>query len=240
VAERRFGDVWVRFPAGAEASAQEAASLIETLRPVVGDYVGEPLRGEVRLELLAEARASGANPVTGVLRHALRGLAEASPRAAGLLSYQLGRIAWYRGTREQAYTGAEPRSPDWLVESALLPLGQVWSDRAAWVEFVAEQVALFQWRKPFAEPLLREMGRLNPRQRVVASAQCVLRGQVLAWHEPDWVRRLRYALAADPGLGGVEGLERVTATDATTWEARFTADLEEATAALRSVPQRAW
>ncbi len=230
----------MRYPADAEAAARAAAALLDVLRPVVDHYLGEPLRGDVRLELLSEPRVSGANPVTGVIRHAVRGFGEASPRAAGLLSYQLGRIAWHRTTGESRYLGPSPRSPDWLVEAALLPLAHAWSDRAAWVDYVADQVALFRWRKPFPEPLLRDLQRLGPRQRLVATAQCVLRTQVLArWH-PDWVRALRYALAADAALSGVEALERVTATDAAVWEERFATDLDGIGAALEGEAAPEW
>lgn len=230
VAERRFGAVSVRFPAGEDAAAEAAADLLATVRPVVDEYLGAPMPGEVRLELLPQARASGANPVTGVLRHALRGLSERSPRAAGILSYQLGRIAWWRGTREAAFQGAGPRAPDWLVEAALLPLLHIWSDRDAWVVHVAEQVALFTWRVPFPEPALRDLARLTPSQRVVATAQCVLRSQTLTREQPDWVRRLRFALAADPGLTGIGALERVTGVEEAAWERRFGDDLEAAVA----------
>lgn len=222
----------LRFPRGEEARAEAAAELVALLQPVVARYLGATWEGVVRLELLEAARAGGANPVTGTLRHPLGSFDTRSPRAAGALSYELGRVLLYRATREAAYPGAGPRHPDWLVEAALAPLGYVWLPADGWVDAVAEKVALFRWRKPFPEALLRDMTRLNPRQRVVASAQCLLRSQTLTRAHPDWVRQWRAALAADPALDGEAALARLTGTDLGAWETRFLADLAHATATL--------
>jgi hypothetical protein len=240
VAEGRHADIDLRFPRGEEVRAEAAAALVEVLRPVVARYLGTTWRGPVRLELLERPRASGANPVTGTLRHALRGFDERSPRAAGALSYELGRILFYRATREDAFPGAGPRHPDWLLDAALLPLRHMWDDRGAWIDAVAEQVALFRWRKPFAEPLLRDMGRLNPRQRVVATAQCLLRGQTLTRYHPDWVRQWRARLAANTELDGEQTLEQVTSTTLAGWEERFAADLRHAADTVRDTPPADW
>lgn len=240
VTEDRRSGVQLRYPRGEQERAEAAAGLVDVLRPVVERYLGAPWEGVVRLELLAEARASGANPVTGTLRHALRGFEERSPRAAGELSYELGRIHFYRSSREEAFPGAGPRHPDWLLEAALLPLRYIWDDRDRWVEALSEQVALFRWRKPLPEPLLRDMGRLGPRQRVVASAQCLLRGQTLALHHPDWVRAWRARLAQDVSLDGERALQLVTGTTLPVWEQRFEEDLERATRTLRSAPPGGW
>ena len=240
IAEGRRSDIELRFPRGEEERADAAAALVEVLRPVVARYLGAPWQGPLRLELLAEPRANGANPVTGTLRHALSGFDERSPRSAGALSYELGQILFYRSSGESAYPGAGPRHPDWLVEAALLPLRHVWDDRQAWVDAVAEQAALFRWRKPFAESLLRDMRRLKPRQRVVAAAQCLFRGQTLTRYHPDWVRRWRARLAEAPELDGEQALERLTGTDMQTWEGRFADDLQQATETLRSTPPSQW
>lgn len=240
VAEGRRFDIDLRFPRGQEERAEAAAALVDVLRPVVARYLGVGWQGPLRLELLAEPRASGANPVTGTLRHALQGFEEHSPRSAGALSYELGRILFYRCSREDAYPGIGPRHPDWLVEAALLPLRHIWDDRRTWIDAVAEQTDLFRWRKPFAEPRLRDMGRLNPRQRVVASAQCLLRSQTLTRYEPDWVRRWCLALADQPALDGSEALAHVTATTMEVWEERFADDLLQATETVRGTPPREW
>lgn len=240
VVESRRSDIELRFPRGEEARADAAAALVELLKPVVARYMGVAWQGPVRLELLERPRASGANPVTGTLRHALRGFDERSPRSAGALSYELGRILFYRASGEEGFPGAGPRHPDWLSEAALLPLRHIWDDRATWIDAVAEQVALFRWRKPFAEPLLRDMGRLNPRQRVVASAQCLLRGQTIARHHPDWVRLWRTRLAANAELDGEQALETVTSTSPAVWEERFAADLRNATDTVRGTPPTDW
>ncbi|MEJ2668225.1 MAG: hypothetical protein P8Z81_14205 [Deinococcales bacterium] len=240
VAQGTTGHVELRFPRGEEDRAEAAAALVEVLEPVVARYLGAPWQGGVRLELLAEARAGGANPVTGTLRHALRGFDERSPRSAGALSYELGRILLYRSTHEDAYPGASPRNPDWLEEAALLPLRYVWEDRDSWVEAVAEKVALFRWRKPFPEALLRDMSRLNARQRVVASAQCLLRSQSLTSAHPDWVRVWRSRLAGDRRLDGERALEQVSGSSMDRWEARFAEDLAGAVATLGSAPPREW
>ena len=240
VGQGRRSDIELRFPRGQEERAEAAADLVEVLRPVVARYLGVGWQGALRLELLAEPRASGANPVTGTLRHALQGFDERSPRSAGALSYELGRILFYRCSREDAYPGVDPRHPDWLVEAALLPLRHIWDDRRTWVDAVAEQTDLFRWRKPFAEPSLRDMARLNPRQRVVASAQCLLRSQTLTRFEPDWVRRWCVALADRPALDGPAALAGVTETSMDVWEERFAADLRQATDTVRSTPAREW
>jgi len=240
VAQGSSERVELRFPRGEEARAEAAAELIAVLEPVVARYLGAPWRGGVRLELLERARVGGANPVTGTLRHALRGFDERSPRSAGALSYELGRIHLYRSSAEDAFRGAAPRHPDWLVEAALSPLRYVWQDADAWIDAVAEKVALFRWRKPFPTALLSDMGRLNPRQRVVASAQCLLRSQTLTRAHPDWVRAWRASLAADPRLDGERALEQVTRTSLPDWEARFAADLEDAARTLTSAPAGEW
>lgn len=240
VVESRRSDIELRFPRGEDVRAEEAAALVEVLRPVVARYMGVAWQGPVRLELLEKPRVSGANPVTGTLRHALRGFDERSPRSAGALSYELGRVLFYRVSCEDAFPGAGPRHPDWLLEAALLPLRHIWDDRATWIDAVAEQVALFRWRRPLAEPLLRDMGRLNPRQRVVASAQCLLRGQTIARYHPDWVRLWRARLAASPELDGEQALQRVTSTALAVWEERFAADLTNATDTVRDTPPTDW
>ncbi len=240
IASLQRGDLELRFPRGQETRAEAAADLVDVLRPVVARYLGVPWQGGVRLELLEVARASGANPVTGTLRHALRGFDERSPLSAGSLSYELGRLLLYRAGRDGDYPGSGPRHPDWLPEAALLPLRHVWVDRTAWLDAVAEQVALFRWRKPFAEPLLRDMRRLNPRQRVIASAQCLLRGQTLARYHPDWIRTWRRRLAEDPGRDGEEALELATGAGRAVWEERFAADLQQATETLGSPPPGGW
>lgn len=230
----------MRFPRGEEARAEAAAALVGVLQRVVARYLGAPWNGVVRLELLEQARAGGANPVTGTLRHALRSFDERSPRSAGALSYELGRILLYRSTSEGAFPGAAPRHPDWLLEAALSPLRYIWEDAESWVDAVAEKVALFRWRKPFPEPLLRDMSHLNPRQRVVASAQCLLRSQTLARAQPDWVRQWRARLAAEPSVDGERALEQVTGTTLTAWEQRFAADLAQAAATQWSLPGAEW
>lgn len=240
VAEARRSDIELRFPRGEEGRAEAAADLVDVLRPVVGRYLGVDWEGSLRLELLAEPRVSGANPVTGTLRHALRGFDERSPRSAGALSFELGRILLYRSSREASFPGAGPRHPDWLLEAALLPLRYIWHDRQSWVDAVAEQADLFRWRKPFPEPLLRDMRRLNPRQRVVATAQCLFRGQTLTRHHPDWVRAWRRRLAETPDLDGETVLAELTGTSLAAWEERFAADVRQATDTVRSTPPLEW
>lgn len=230
----------LRFPRGEESRAEAAAALIGVLQPVVARYLGVPWQGVVRLELLAQARAGGANAVTGTLRHALRSFDEHSPRTAGALSYELGRILLYRASREGAYPASAPRHPDWLLEAALSPLRYVWLGADGWVDAVAEKIEVFRWRKPFAEALLRDMARLNPRQRVVAFAQCLLRSQTLTRAHPDWVRQWRTRLAADPAIDGERALEEVTGTSLAAWEARFAEDLAQAAATLRSAAASDW
>lgn len=240
VEERRWGDVRVRHPSGAEDAAERAAELLGAVAPVVERYLGAPLGGEVRLDLLERARASGANPAVGVIRHALRGFEQRSPRTAGLMSYQLGRIVWYRATAEGEYRGPPPREPDWLLEAALLPLLYIWSERERWLDYVAEQIERFAWRRPLDEAELTDQGGLEPRRKALALAQSVLRGQSLARRRPDWVRELVAVFGADPQLGWGAALERVSGEGDAAWRARFARDLEAWRASASDPALGAW
>lgn len=226
IAERAWGRIRVRHPVGADAAAERAAEMLSTVAPVVERYLGCAPVGEIRLDLLEEARVSGANPAVGVVRHAVRGFELRSPRTAGVLSYQFGRIAWYRATGEGAYRGVPPREPDWLLEAALLPLMHVWSPAERWLDYVAEQVDRFAWRKPLGEAELAQHRDLDPRRKALALAQSVLRGQSLVRREPDWVRFVVAVFGADPQLSGDEALERVTGLEPAALRATFASDLD--------------
>lgn len=231
VGERVVDEIVLRYPLGREAEAEAAAATLQVLVPVVERYLGAPLEGRVRLDLLEEARASGANPAVGVVRHALRGFSQRSPRAAGLLSYQLGRILWYRASGEAAHPGPEPRLPDWLLEAALLPLMHVWGDHESWLDYLAEGVRLLTGSRTLEEARLADMSGLEPQARRVALAQALLRGQVLQRLRPDWVRELRARLHDDPALTGEAALERLTGESSAALRARFEEGLRAATAA---------
>ncbi len=225
ISEKTIGQLIVRYPLALEAQADKAAEVMLALIPVVESYLAADLTGPIRLELLAEARASGANPVTGTVRHAITGFAERSPRSAGLLSYQLGRILWYRASAERDYLGEQPRYPDWLLEAALLPLLYIWFDREAWLDFLGAQITLFKFRSPLASDKLNDLSRLSAKERSLANAQCVLRGQSLARRQSEWWRGLCSLLAAAPQLDALVGLEQLSGASLKTWEDRFAQDL---------------
>ena len=231
----------LRYPKDAETVASEVVKTLRLLLPVVESNLGQRFQGSIRVDLLAEARVSGVNAATGIIRHALAGFREPSPYMTRLLAYQLGHILWYRGSRQAHYRGRVlPRSPDWLLEAALLPLMYAWTDRQDWLDVLADKMALFKQAPPLANALLTDMTQLKANQKSLASAQCLLRAQSLSEVLPDWHRRVCSLLARDPWLEGIEALELATSRSIDDWEASFAADLElwAAQASIRRVPQR--
>ncbi len=225
VAEHDAGDVVVRYPRAEYPLALAAVDVVRALWPVVESYLGATWDGRLRLDLLAEARASGANPAAATLRHAVRGLRTRSPATAGVLSYQLGHVLWYAATAEADYRGPAPRSPDWLLVAALTPLTHAWSDRDTWSDHVARHVLRAARARPLSEAALNEHTALAPGVVAQAVSQSLARGQSLQRRHPDWVRSVRAYLAAHPQVGGVRALEAVTGTDHASWCARFADDL---------------
>ncbi len=226
VAEHRDGDMVVRYPRSEHETALASVEVVRALWPVVERYLGARWSGRLRLELLAEARTSGANPAAATLRHAVRGMQVRSPVTAGVLSLQLGQVLWYAASGEAHYRGAAPRCPDWLLVAALTPLTHVWSDRQAWSDHVARHLQRAARRRPLPEAALASQVGLAPGVLAQAVSQSIARGQSLGQRHPDWVRSLLARLAAEPQADGLRALSAVTRADATTWRERFTADLE--------------
>lgn len=233
VTESRWGNVVVRHHKLETATAERAARTVEAVIPVVERYLGATQGDPLRLELLSQARFSGVNPATGTIRHAVRGFSERSPRLAGVLSYQVGQILWYRSTQEAAYPGHN-RTPYWLTEAALLPLMFIWSTRYAWLDYLSRQIDLVQRCPPLSAARLVQAPSPDDRDRLLIGAHCLLRGLSLSQRCDDWVRRLRALLATDSGLSGLAALEQLSGMSATDWEARFAEDLQR----WRELPDR--
>ncbi len=227
VAELDAGDVVVRHPRDEPDEAAAAVEVVRAVWPVVEAYLGARWRGRLRVELLAEARASGVNAASATLRHSVRGLSERSPTTAGVLSYQLGQMLWYAATEEAAYRGPMPRSPDWLLVAALTPLTHAWSDRDTWSDHVAQHVRRAARARPLGEAELARHADLAPALLGRAVSQSLSRGRSLERRHPDWVRALVAQLADDTRADGMTALERVTGADSPTWLERFEQDLLE-------------
>jgi hypothetical protein len=226
VADLLAGDLIVRYPRSEHETAVAAVELVGALWPVVESYLGARWSGTLRLELLAEARVSGANPAAATLRHALRGIQARSPASAGVLSYQLGQVLWYAASGESHYRGPAPRCPDWLLVAALTPLTHVWSDRRTWSDHLGRHLQRALRRRPLPEAALEAHAGLPPGLLAQAVSQSISRGQSLAQRHPDWVRTLLARLAADPRADGLTALAAITCADAEAWRERFAADLE--------------
>ena len=225
IAEHDDGDVVVRYPRAAHAEAAAAVEVVRALWPVVEAYLGARWGGRVRLELLAEARVSGANPAAATLRHSLRGLAERSPAPAGVLSYQLGQLLWYAAGREAEYRGPAPRTPDWLLQAALTPLTHAWSERERWSDHLARHVQRACRAAPLPEGALERQGDLPGALRALAASQSLARAQSLERRVPGWVPALLAALADDPQRSAVQALEVVSGCGIDVWRERFRDDL---------------
>jgi hypothetical protein len=226
ITESHWGAITVRHTRSHQEAAEQAARIMQAIIPVVERYLGATSVGTVRLDLLSEARSSGVNAATGIIRHAARGFSERSPRTAGLLSYQVGHIIWYRSTFESSYMGGGSRSPYWLTEAALLPLMFIWSTRNDWLDYVSEQIRLVQRHSALAPTLLSEAPPLRSKERLLITAYCLLRGQSLSQRCDDWIRRLRMVMAREVQLSGLEALEQLTGRSASDWEQLFASDLE--------------
>lgn len=229
--ETTFGRLQVRHPQAFDELAREAAEVVETVVPIAEAHLGVALTGTLRLDLLPQARVSGVNPTIGLLRHAMIAFDEPSPRLAGLLSYQVGQVLWYRATREADYSGYR-RMPDWLKEAALLPLMHAWSDRERWLEALAGQVSVVAREQPLTSAKLVDFSVLSPKEGLVASAQSLLRGQSVGRRTPQWEAGLCTLLGERTTLGGVEGLEHLTSLSLADWEGHFAADLDDWVATL--------
>jgi len=227
VADLDAGDVIVRHPSSELATARAAVEVVRALWPVVEAYLGAPWTGRLRVDLLAEARASGANAAAATLRHSVRGVQQRSPATAGVLSYQLGQVLWYAATEEAEYRGPAPRSPDWLLTAALTPLTHAWSERDTWSDHLARHVQRAVRRPALPEEALARHGDLAPGTLALAVSQSLARGRSLQQRHPDWVRALRAQLAAEPQWAAWEALEVVTDADAATWLERFATDLAQ-------------
>lgn len=226
ITESHWGAITVRHTRSHQEAAEQAARIMQAIIPVVERYLGATSVGTVRLDLLNEARSSGVNAATGIIRHAARGFSERSPRTAGLLSYQVGHIIWYRSTFESSYMGGGSRSPYWLTEAALLPLMFIWSTRNDWLDYVSHQIQLIQRHTNIEPELLSERPSLKTKEQLLITAYCLLRGQSLSQRCDDWIRRLRMVMTREVQLSGLEALEQLTGHSASDWETFFAADLE--------------
>lgn len=225
IAEHDAGDVVVRYPRVAREQAIAAVEVVRAVWPVVEAHLGARWRGRVRLELLEEARVSGANPAAATLRHSLRGLAERSPVTAGVLGYQLGQLLWYAAGRDADYRGPAPRTPEWLLLAALTPLTHAWSERETWTDHLARHVQRACRAAPLPEEALERQSELTPAARAVAVSQSLARAQSLERRAPGWVPALLAALGADTERSALDALEAVTGASPEVWRERFRDDL---------------
>lgn len=229
--ETTFGRLQVRHPQSFMEFAREAAEIVEAVVPIAEAHLGVALKGHLRLDLLPQARVSGVNPTIGLLRHAMIGFDKPSPRLAGLLSFQVGQVLWYRATREADYNGYR-RAPDWLTDAALLPLMHAWSDQERWLEARAGQLAVIAQQTPLTGKEMIDTSVLTPQQQLLASAQSLFRGQSLSNRVPQWEQGLCAVLGERVRMNAVEGLEHLTSLPLATWEERFATDLDDWTATL--------
>ncbi len=233
--ERRTDRITTRFPKNLETEAGLLHDVLVHVIPVVESYIDAPLEGTVNLEVVEPGRGSGTNPVTGVIRYSLKGDETRSVRLAGELSYQLGKILWYRGSSDANYTsslldtGAEtslsPRTSPWLLHTALAPLKFIWYDKNAWQTAFYKRIHLFSNRSLYSVEQLNLIDRLSEEERTLAEAQCLLHAQSFSQRFPKWQSDVSRMLSIDFGLSGDSALERLTETPIEAWENRFRSDV---------------
>ena len=144
VGEYRSESIITRYPNTLETEAGLLHDVLVHVIPVVESYIDAPLEGTVHLEVVEPGRGSGTNPATGVIRYSLKGDETRSVRLAGEMSYQLGKVLWYRGSSDANYTGHTlksgttsgnsrilPRISPWLLQTVLMPLKFIWYDTNA-------------------------------------------------------------------------------------------------------------
>ena len=225
VSEKQVGVITLQFPKELAESASLILNVLLDIIPVAESYLEAPLEGKVYLEVLSKDQNISTDPTAGTIRYPISGKEVRSPIIAGELSYQLGRILWYRGSSDANYTGKPPRTPPWLEKAALLQLKYLWFDREEWLKFFRESLHLCQTHKLLSTKDLNKAS-LNPQNTQLARAQCLLRGYSITQRFPNWYSQLSRVLSIDFDLSGEEGLEALTSTNIQAWEELFLTDIK--------------
>lgn len=124
------------------------------------------------------------------------------------------------------------RSPEWLLEAALLPLKHVWSNLQLWQDHLKAQLECYLQARETKETkglqlkkVSEDYTELSIDQPELARALALLRGQSISQRCPDWQRRVSRALSIDFELNGLSALSLVTRTSLSEWEAIFISDI---------------
>lgn len=234
IGEHRSESIITRYPIALETQAGLLHDVLVHVVPVVESYIDAPLEGTVNLEVVEPGRGSGTNPATGVIRYSLKGDETRSVRLAGEMSYQLGKILWYRGSSDANYTNnmpqAEnsrilPRISPWLLQTILMPLKFIWYDTNSWQTAFYKRIQLFSNRSLYSIDQLNLIDRLSEDERTLADAQCLLHAQSFSQRFPKWQSDMSRMLSIDFSLSGDAALERITETPIEAWETRFRSDV---------------
>ncbi len=225
MSEKQVGAITLQFPKELAESASLILNVLLDIIPVAESYLEAPLEGKVYLEALSKDQEVSTDPTTGVIRYPLSGKEVRSPILAGQLSYQLGKILWYRASSYINYTGRQPRTPLWLEKAALIQLKYIWFDREEWLKFFRESLHLCQTHKLLSPKELNKTN-LNPKNSQLAHAQCLLRGYSITQRFPSWPSHLSRILSIDFDLSGEMGLEALTSINPKTWEELFLEDIK--------------
>lgn len=230
--EKRTESIITRFPNELETEAGLLHDVLVHVIPVVESYIDAPLEGTVHLEVVEPGRGSGTNPATGVIRYSLKGDETRSVRLAGEMSYQLGKILWYRGSSDANFSGTDSetgrsstRISPWLLQTILMPLKFIWYDRNAWQTAFYKRIGLFSNRSLFNTDQLNLIDRLSEDERTLAEAQCLLHAQSFSQRFPKWQSDMSRMLSIDFSLSGDTALELITETPIEAWETRFRSDV---------------
>ena len=226
LSERQVGPITLQFPKELTESASLILNVLLDVIPITESYLETPLEGKVLLKVSAKNQALKTDPHAGVIYYTTTGDETRSQILAGKLSYQLGKILWYRGSSDANYTGVSPRTPLWLQEAAILQLKYIWFDREEWLKVFKANLELCQTQKLLS---LKELNKVasnpNAKNKQLAEAQGLLKGHSITQRFPKWHSRLSRMLSIDFDLRGEEGLEILTATSVEAWEEIFLADI---------------
>ncbi len=224
--EKQVGAINLQFPKELAEPASLILNVLLDIIPVVESSLETPLEGKINLKILSKGHGISTDPAAGVIRYVPSGNEARSPSLAGQLSYELGKIIWYRGSSDMHYTGNSPRTPIWLQEALLLQLKYIWLDRAEWLKLFRKNLDLCQTQKLLNTKALNKIHNLSPQNKQLAEAQCLLRGNSISQRFPKWHSHLSRMLSIDFDLNGEKGLEVLTSINLEVWEEFFLADIK--------------
>ena len=224
--EKQVGAITFQFPKEFAESASLVLNVLLDIIPVVESSLETPLEGKIHLKILSKGQGIITDPAAGMIRYTALGNEARSPNFAGQLSYELGKIIWYRGSSDTNYTGSLPRTPVWLQEALLLQLKYIWLDRTEWLKLFRKNLELCQTQKLLNTKALNKIYHLNSQNKQLAEAQCLLRGNSISQRFPKWYSHLSRMLSIDFDLNGEKGLEVLTSIDLDVWEELFLTDIQ--------------